>query len=269
MLSTSATTSQLNCISSYRDLTSNSFVASRTVTNTNNVTDVNIIPAPTGNTQRVADYISVYNGDAASAAITINYNANGTKYKLWKGTLAVGEKLEYTDEKGFKIMNSIGAMKQSINQGTNADSGVLNSVVLSNDVANSNAVANTMADITGLSFPMLANSTYTFKFVIPYTSPITTTGSRWSINSGAAFSQLNYSSTYTLTAIAQTINYANTYDTPSASNNTSLLDGNVAVIEGTIATITSGTLIGRFASKVANSAITAKAGAVLYYQKIA
>jgi hypothetical protein len=105
---------------------------------------------------------------------------------------------------------------------------------------------------------------YWFKFVIPYTSAIATTGSRWAI-SGPSTTLLSYSSRYTLTATSETVNYVNAYDTPAASNASSLTTGNLAIIEGLVTPSGNGTVIARFASEVSGSAITALAGAFVQY----
>lgn len=135
-------------------------------------------------------------------------------------------------------------------------------VVLTADVANATATANTLADVTGLSFPVAAGVRYHFKFVIPYTAAATTTGSRWTIN-GPALTSLHYVSDYSLTTASRTTNEAlNTYNLPAAANVTSAATGsNMAIIEGIILPSAAGSVIARFASEVASSAITAKAGA--------
>jgi len=142
-------------------------------------------------------------------------------------------------------------------------------VILGADVTNNNASANTIADVTGLSFAVVSGGIYWFKFTIPYTSAATTTGSRWAINGPAAPTRLSYTSHYPLTATSETVNYADTYDTPAASNASSLTTGNVAIIEGIIVPSANGTVIARFASEVSSSAIVAKAGAVCFYQRLA
>lgn len=137
-------------------------------------------------------------------------------------------------------------------------------VTLGSDVVNNNATANTIADVTGLSFSVSANVTYRFKAVIYYTSAATTTGSRWAINGPASPTLLAYTSQYSLTATTVTINNAAAYDIPAASNGTSTsTTGNIATIEGIIRPSASGTVIVRFASEVSGSAITAKAGSTL------
>lgn len=138
-------------------------------------------------------------------------------------------------------------------------------VGLASDITNNNAVANTLQDVTGLSFAVTANLVYWFRFVIAYTAAATTTGSRWTIN-GPAVTFLNYRSRYTLTATTETLNAGQTaYSIPAASNATSLTAGNVAIIEGIIRPSANGTVIARFASEVANSAIVAKAGSSLQW----
>lgn len=73
---------------------------------------------------------------------------------------------------------------------------------------------------------------------------------------------------YTLAATTTTINSATAYDIPAASNATSLTAGNVATIWGVIKPSGNGTVIARFASEIANSAITAKAGAFLRWVRV-
>lgn len=133
-------------------------------------------------------------------------------------------------------------------------------IAITSDVVNNNATANTLANVTGLQFPVEAGKTYSFRFLIPYTAPVTTTGSRWSIN-GPTFDMLAYRSQYTLTATTETTNYSGDYNTPSAANATSLAAGNVAIIEGVVKANAAGNVVARFASEVSGSAITAKAGA--------
>lgn len=139
-----------------------------------------------------------------------------------------------------------------------------NLVTIATDVINNNAIANTLADITGLSFTVTAGITYRFYAVIPYTSVATNNGTRWTINAPTA-TLLNYTSRYTLSATSATVNYCNSINLPANCNNNSLLTGNVAIIEGIIIPTANGTVQVRFAGEAANTAITAKAGASLEY----
>lgn len=155
------------------------------------------------------------------------------------------------------------------NAGATGPAGVPGNIVkLGGDVTNNNGSANTIADVTGLSFAVASGHLYYFRFIIPYTSAATTTGSRWSISGPASPTLLNYNSTYTLTATSNTFNSATAYDIPAASNASSLTAGNVAIIEGIIKPSGNGTVIARFASEVSASAIVAKVGAICLWQDI-
>jgi hypothetical protein len=138
-----------------------------------------------------------------------------------------------------------------------------NVVTLANDVTNNNATANTISDVTGLSFPVVAGRSYRFSAVVNYTAAATTTGSRWSIN-GPATTALAYTSRYGATSTTETFNYASVYNAPASVNVSSpTTAGNIALIEGMLTPSASGTVVVRFSSEVASSAITAKAGSTL------
>lgn len=142
-------------------------------------------------------------------------------------------------------------------------------VVLANDVVNNNVTPNTMADVTGLLFPVINGAWYEFEFRIVFDAAATTTGSRWAIN-GPAASVINYRSEYMLTATSATYNpLLQAYDLPAAASVTSgVTAGNWALIKGVIKPSANGNVVARFASEVASSAITAKAGSYLRYQKL-
>jgi hypothetical protein len=147
----------------------------------------------------------------------------------------------------------------------------MSAVVLASDVTNNNAVANTIADVTGLQADFLANKIYYFKFVIWYTAQATTTGSRWAVTATAGTAaNLSMISEYSLTTTTTTRN-ANVqgFDLPAGSNATSAATGNnMAVMEGYFRPTADCTFKARFASEIANSAIVAKAGSVLYFQQL-
>lgn len=94
-------------------------------------------------------------------------------------------------------------------------------VILGGDIINNNAIANTIADVTGLSFAVTSGTRYQFECMINYTSAAATTGSRWSLN-GPTTTVLSYRSKYTLTATTETTNYASAYAIPALSSASSL-----------------------------------------------
>lgn len=101
VLGSAVTTNQLQCKSSWRDITTTVFTPGRTVTNTNDTTDVNVVPSPGASTQRVCDLINIYNADTVARVVTVKLDANGTEYILWKGTLLVGSTLTYIEGLGW------------------------------------------------------------------------------------------------------------------------------------------------------------------------
>lgn len=108
VLAGSVTTNQPQCVTSWRDITTTDFTPGRTVINTNNTTDVNIVAAPAASTQRVVDLINIYNRDTVAATITVKFDANGTEYILWKGSLAAGESVQYVEGLGWQRLSDTG-----------------------------------------------------------------------------------------------------------------------------------------------------------------
>ena len=262
-------TSYVKCFASFRDTTSTDITPKRATQNVQ-TTYLELVPAPAVSTQRIVDYISVFNSDTQNQTITITFNDNGTLYELFVATLAQGEKIEYQEGQGFKVLTNAGSVKTSVNQGNAPVTSSLQAVTLGSDVINNNAVANTIQDITGLSFAVTNGSRYYFKFVCYFTTAATTTGTRFSINGPATPTVLSYMSEYSLTTTTSTRNPSlQTYDTPAASSaNVATTGSNLAIVEGYIIPSADGTVIGRFASEVASSAITVKAGSVLYWQQL-
>lgn len=134
-------------------------------------------------------------------------------------------------------------------------------VKLNSDVTNNNATPNTMADVTGLSASVTSGVTYYFKFTIYYTAAAGSTGSRWSIN-GPSATLIHYTTKWPTSNTGLTENYGcNAYDLPAVANASTPAQSNsgTAIIEGFITPSADGTLIARFASEIASSAIVAKA----------
>jgi hypothetical protein len=232
-------------------------------------TDTTILSAPASSTQRQVKMISINNTSSTTNTVIVKKDVAGTEYDIIRAVLSQNERLEYTDMLGWEVYANSGGRKSSINQGNSPTSSSTSASVLASDVVNNNATANTIQDVTGLSFPVVANKTYWFNFQIQYSSAATTTGSRWSID-GPATTRLNYMSEYSLTATTSTRNAQFTaYDLPAASNlNSATTGSNWAVIEGMITPSADGNVIARFASEISSSAITALAGSVVYYQQL-
>lgn len=111
VLGGAVTVNQLQCLSCWRDMgvSPSSLTPGGLAVNTNNTTDVDLVPAPAASIYRIIDLINVYNKDTTSDVVTIKYSSGGTEYILWKGTLLPDQTLIYTDASGWNVSNgSIG-----------------------------------------------------------------------------------------------------------------------------------------------------------------
>ena len=260
------TTSALPFFVSYRDITTTAYTPGRQFGTTNGTTDVQLLAAPAASTQRVVDLITIRNADTVAHTVTVRYVDNTTEYNIVTFQLAVGDVLQYSDGAGWQTFSNNGSLKMGIVQGSNSVSSGLSTTTITADVTNSNATANTIADVTGLSFPVTNGQRYWFRFVIQYTAAATTTGSRWTIN-GPAQTELRYKSEYSLTTTTNTVNEGvSAYDLPAASSASSAATAsNIAIIEGFILPSADGNVVARFASEISSSAIVAKRGSFVQY----
>lgn len=226
------------------------------VTLISTATTTDICTAPTNTfTGRQVESISIRNRDASPCDVTLKlFDGVSSTAEVYKVTLAAGAH-------AFYERNSAG---WTVTPSTTLGVGVL--LTTAADVVNSDA--DTLANVTGLSFDVTSGQVYRFRAVIPYTSAATTTGSRWTIN-GPSMTHISYTSRYTLTASTETFGYYTALQQPAAANATSLTTGNVAVVEGFFKPSASGTAAIQFASEVGASAITALAGATLEYVRTA
>lgn len=268
ILAGAITTNHLQAYATWRDITASAFTPGRSVGVSNNTTAVNLVTSPASSTQRVIDTVIVRNTDTVNATLTIRFNANGTTYELWKGSLRPDERIEYSDGTGFRLFGAEGSERiLTVQSYASPTVNTLNTVVLASNVVNDNAVANTLEDVTGLLFPVVTGQKYWFRAAIEYTAAVGTTGSRWTIT-GPSANTVTVRYTATLSVSTQTNVTNNAYDLPAAASAASLAAGNIAVVEGFIDAAADGDVQIRFASEVANSAITALAGSILQWMRV-
>lgn len=117
-LGSSVTTNQLPFSSSYVDTTTNTFSPEQVSGVTNDTSTVILVSAPAASTKRTIKYISIYNNDTVSAVITIQLSDNTVERILGKYTLSSGDRIEFTDTVGWRVLNSSGAIKQTTSIGT-------------------------------------------------------------------------------------------------------------------------------------------------------
>ena len=266
-LSGTVSTNQLHCYSVFRDTTTTGITPSRNVVLTNNTTAVDLVGSPSSSTQRNVEYLNVYNADTSSAIVTFLFNDNGTTYEINVATLLPGEKVEYQSGIGFKVLDCFGSNKISIEYQPIPLTSGFTTVILGTDYTNSNAVANTLEDITGYSFPVTNGKTYWFRFQFLVTAAAAATGHRVTIN-GPTTSDLSYYTLLIASTSSASSSWNATYGLPANTTATTPLTGGMGYLEGIATFSADGTLIGRVASEVAGSGVIIKAGSIIYYRQL-
>jgi hypothetical protein len=266
ILGATATTNQLPCFASYRDTTTTTIQAKRNALNSNDISAVDLVDSPAASTQRIVDYLSVFNADTTNATITIRFNDNGTLYDLCTVVLATNEKVEYQEGSGFRVISSTGAIRISDNTGKPTPQ---SSITFISKLSDQATTSTAFSDVTNLSFSVSADRTYWFRFVIPYTSSSTSLGSRWSIDGPASPRILYYYSDIASGGSSKFYSRGvSTYNSSTLATS-SALNGNITIIEGIIQPSVSGTVIVRYSIETGGTGtITQKAGAFVKYLQI-
>lgn len=255
----------IDVVSLYSTLSSGTTTRGKSRVAISSATTTTIVAAPGAGNERVVYNISLKNKHSSlSCTVTLQDYDGTTSFDRFTLVLGPGEQAISDGMGDWSFFTAQGAQKLS--QSTGILSPTINATqtqVLPSDVVNNNSTANTMQDVTGLSFPVVAGGVYQFEFFIGYTAAATTTGSRWGLN-GPSFSRLVVASSVSLTATTNTLGTVVGYNLPAASSASSAATtGNMAYMTGTITPSVDGTVIARFASEISASAITAKAGSLL------
>jgi hypothetical protein len=180
ILAGAVTTNQLQCVASWRDITGTpTYTPGRSVALTNDTTDVDFVASPAASTQRLIDYISIFNADTDTAVVTLKFDASGTDYILANQQIAPGETLYYFRETGFSVSGV--AAGESFTTTEKAKLSSLQGwtyVILATAELTS---ATTPAINTALQFSPIANTRYEIEGRFYLQSAAVTTGVRWGL----------------------------------------------------------------------------------------
>ena len=128
----------------YADQTKN---VGTTLSSSNGVTDVIITAAPPSGVLRVIESISVCNRDnTATETVRVYYDESGTESDIIQADLSGGDQLYYDDNNGWKALNSLGSLKQTV-----VVSGSINSFETIAVSGQSNVVADSSTDTLTLA----------------------------------------------------------------------------------------------------------------------
>jgi hypothetical protein len=164
-----SSTAAIDVVTSYIDRdqsTGTVGLADRKLTAITTATTTDIVSVPAATTTRNVKAMHVRNKGAASNDVTIQFNANGTLYELFKTTLQGGECVEYVEGVGFfktTLAGLLGRFDRTV-------------YVTADSV---HATAATLADITGLSIPVLNGVNYNFQAMLFHISNASTTGAQF------------------------------------------------------------------------------------------
>lgn len=108
VLAAAVASTQPDFFTTWRDVTTTAYTPGDNNGALNSTTNVDLIVAPGASTQRVIDYIGVFNKDTLAVAPTIKLDVSGTPRTLWKGKLSAGELVTYCEGVGWKKYNARG-----------------------------------------------------------------------------------------------------------------------------------------------------------------
>lgn len=111
LLAGAVATTQPVLYAAYADHGAGTFTPGSSSGATNGATAVDWIAAPASGIKRQAKYLSLYNADTANVTATVRVVDNATNRILLKITLATGERLEFLDGEGFRVLDAAGAEK--------------------------------------------------------------------------------------------------------------------------------------------------------------
>ena len=128
----------------------------------------------------------------------------------------------------------------------------------------------TLADATGLSFAVAANTDYEFEFLVPFQTAALTTGFALALNGPSSPTLLAVEIRVPISGTTEVFRHTNLYNTEALGTSVDAINvPRLATIRGIVRNgSTAGTVIGRFRSEVAASAVVVKAGAVVRWQAI-
>jgi len=212
----------------------------------NNAT-VNI---PAGSTVPTASYAAT--SSVLNTATTVGQNLI---------TLANPSSISYPQINANNTVSALSSTQLSNNLG-------FYTVNLNNDVSIT-AANTTLADVTGLSFPIIAGNKYKFTAYLLVTTSAANTGLRFGLNANVAVSTVNYTTRHNNgTQTAQFLWFANALDSVS-SNAGSVTSNHLAIMEGFLVANNTGTAIVRFSKASANAGtLTVKATSFIEYQTL-
>ena len=268
---TTSAAATLDVYISYIDLSGTTVTPGKQLTAITSATTTDVCAAPGASTTRNVKTVNIRNKHASlSCDVTFILDDNGTDYEVFKATMRPGEVLEYVEGIGWFLVAAADVSKR---------------VRLAADHTNSTI---TPTEATGLS-TLTGTGTFKFQYMLRYTTVITTTGVRVSVNhDGTVSFFLAHMLWVDASATASTAtpdgdavqaaghvygSFAARAKSTAGWGTTLGIDTNSAdlllIIDGLVDVTVDGNLELWFGSEIAASLATLKSGSILYLEKIA
>lgn len=243
----------------------------RTNTLVSTATTTTLVASPASGHVRSVAGLRIRNRHASDpCSVIITHTDGTTTVELIKVILTPGCALTYDEHDGFRTTDPAGALTTSEAQDSYSTTiGDRYTTVLGYDVVNNSSVANTMQSAE-LSFPVVAGQSYWYDIIAVYTAAATTTGSRWGLlGPGHTATVFRSNAEYSLTTASKTsMESITTFDNATVNATSAATGSNVARLRGFLTALHTGLVQLRFASEIANSAITCKAGSRCEWQRV-
>ena len=118
-------TSGVDFVSSWRDVTSISYTPGRSASTLYNTSLTSIIGSPAASVQRVIDNITIFNhGNLQRSGLTVYATYGGEDYAIWKGRLYTDESARYIEHDGWRKLNALGERAEAGPRGEVGSPGV-------------------------------------------------------------------------------------------------------------------------------------------------
>ena len=173
-LTTSATTSQFQFVTSYADiLATYAFLAGEQAGVTNNTTNVTVLNSPAVGAQRQLKFLSVFNADTATNTLSLYVFSGATSSTIGTFSLLPNQTFIYNQESGFNILSNqsiyvsgVSAVGYLYTGGTNlnpiinlASSPIFSSLNISG-LTTSNSISATSLSSTTINVGTISATTY-------------------------------------------------------------------------------------------------------------
>lgn len=166
------TAADVDVHASYVDFASGVATPDRKNTLITTATTTDVVLAPAASTTRNVKTLIIRNRDSADATdITVIHFDGTNSVELWKSNLAAGEKLVWSEARGWMQYSAAGAEK------TDSPSEVARTLA-----ADQSNATTTPTEVTGLKITGVTPGVYYFRYMLVYQSSVTTTGVKFSVN---------------------------------------------------------------------------------------